>query len=73
MQKWEYIWLSVTVEKGTYVYLANGQRLTAATYSDALNSLGREGWELVCALSMRQTSLATESIPQFCLKRPIAN
>lgn len=47
MQKWEYMWMSVASEKGTQIFVANGERLPAQTYVEALNALGKDGWELI--------------------------
>ena len=74
MQKWEYMWVSVTSEKAALVFVANGERLQAQTYSEALNALGKDGWELVTTIPppfVLPTRM--RSFPQFCLKRPISD
>lgn len=73
MQKWEYMWMYVNNEGGEQVYIANGARLSAQTYPQALNVLGNEGWELVAVLP-RETGFSSpkQSFPQFCLKRPVS-
>jgi len=43
MQKWEYMWIYVAHEKGHQVFIANGHRLQAQTYPDALNIVGQDG------------------------------
>lgn len=43
MQNWEYMWIYVADEKGQQVYIANGERLEAKTYPEALNAVGKEG------------------------------
>lgn len=73
MQKWEYMWIYVTHEKGKQVYVANGERLGAETYQEALNAVGREGWELVTVLPPTIVPTPTQSFAQFCLKRPLAD
>lgn len=43
MQKWEYLWIYVNDSGGSPVYIANGERLPAQTYAEALNIVGK-GW-----------------------------
>ena len=71
MQKWEYMWIYVTDEKGKQVYVANGQRLEAQSYAEALNALGKEGWELVAIVPPSLVGAPTHAFVQFCLKRPV--
>jgi len=72
MQKWEYMWMSVALEKGKQVFVANGKRLPAQSYSEALNELGKDGWELVSVIQPAiKFPVPLQSFPQFCLKRPI--
>lgn len=71
MQKWEYMWIYVSPEKGNQVYLANGERLEAQTYQEALNAVGKEGWELVAVIPPNPISTSMQIFAQFCLKRPI--
>jgi Domain of unknown function (DUF4177) len=73
MQKWEYMWIYVTHEKGRHVYVANGKRLEAQTNVEALNAMGKEGWELVTTIVIPQAAYPTQQFPQFCLKRPISD
>lgn len=70
MQQWEYMWIYVAHEKGKHVYVANGERLEAQTNVEALNAVGKEGWELVSSIIVPPTSGYTQTFPQFCLKRP---
>lgn len=46
MQKWEYMWIYVDDSVSKRVYVANGERLEAQTYTEALNIVGKEGWSL---------------------------
>ena len=71
MQKWEYMWIYVTQESGKLNYVANGKRLGAQTNVEALNSVGKEGWELVTAIVIPNTTYPVQTFPQFCLKRQI--
>ena len=71
MQRWEYMWIYVAQEKGTSVFIANGDRLTARTSVEALNAVGQQGWELVAIIYGSAPSLMSQNMPQFCLKRPI--
>jgi hypothetical protein len=74
MQKWEYMWMYVTSEKGAQVFVANGERLPAQSYAEALNVLGKEGWELVTAIPPPfKFPVPMQSFPQFCLKRPLSD
>jgi len=70
MQNWEYMWIYVSQEKGRQVYVANGKRLEAETYQEALNAVGKEGWELVAVIPPSLISSSTHTFAQFCLKRP---
>jgi len=73
MQKWEYMWMSVTSLKGKLVFLANGERLEASMFVEALNTLGEDGWELVAVIPPAfKLPAPLQSVPQFCLKRPIS-
>lgn len=71
MQQWEYMWIYVDDVMGTQVYVANGKRLQAKTYQQALNEVGKDGWELVAVVPPKTLASKMESWPQFCLKRPI--
>ena len=72
MQQWEYMWIYVTKEKRKLVYVANGKRLEAQSYPEALNLVGKEGWELVAVISPTPILPSpTQEFPTFCLKRPI--
>jgi hypothetical protein len=73
MQKWEYMWIYVANEKGQQVYVANGARLEAQTYQEALNAVGKEGWELVTVIPPTIVPTPTNTLAQFCLKRPIGD
>jgi Domain of unknown function (DUF4177) len=70
MQKWEYMWIHVASEKGKQTFVANGEPLNVQTYRDALNHVGKDGWELVAAIPPTALS-SSSSIAEFCLKRPI--
>ena len=70
MQKWEYMWIYVATEKAKQVYIANGERLEAQSYQEALNAVGKEGWELVAVVPESVIPTATNAFAQFCLKRP---
>ncbi|HKP36685.1 MAG TPA: DUF4177 domain-containing protein [Pyrinomonadaceae bacterium] len=72
MQRWEYMWIYVTNEKGQRVYVANGERLHAQAYHEALNAVGKDGWELVAVIPPPTLPGAMQSFAQFCLKRPIS-
>lgn len=71
MQKWEYMWMYVDDSVGKRVYVANGERLNAQTYTEALNTLGKQGWELVGVIPPTLISTPTRTFAQFCLKRPL--
>ena len=71
MQQWEYMWIYVDDAKGKQVYVANGERLEAQTYQQALNEVGKDGWELVAIVPPKTFAPKMESRPQFCLKRPM--
>lgn len=74
MQKWEYMWMYVTTEKGAQVFIANGERLQTQTYSEALNALGKDGWELVTVIPPGfKLPAPMRASPQFCLKRPFSD
>lgn len=73
MQRWEYMWIYVSSEKGKNVFVANGERLEAQSYAEALNSVGKEGWELVAVIQPAVLPTPTNTLGQFCLKRPIGN
>lgn len=73
MQKWEYMWIYVDDSVGKRVYVANGERLEAQTYSEALNIAGKDGWELVAVVPPTVISTPTRTFAQFCLKRPLAD
>jgi hypothetical protein len=73
MQKWEYMWIYVTHEKGKYVYVANGERLEAQTNPEALNAVGKHGWELVSVIPPLPIPVSPVPFPQFCLKRPLSD
>ena len=70
MQKWEYMWMYMASEKGRQVFIANGERVQKQTYAEALNALGKDGWELVSVISPNLPSQhPPQAFPQFCLKR----
>ena len=71
MQQWEYMWIYVDDAMGKQVYVANGERLQAHTYQQALNEVGKDGWELVAIIPPKTLAPKMESRPQFCLKRPL--
>jgi len=71
MRKWEYMWIYVDDSKGKLVYVANGKRLKAQTYPEALNEVGEEGWELVAVVPPSLIAAPTRTYAQLCLKRPI--
>jgi hypothetical protein len=74
MQKWEYMWMYVASEKGAQIFIANGERLPAQTFPEALNLLGNDGWELVSIISPGMAlPVPMQSFPQFCLKMPISD
>jgi hypothetical protein len=73
MKKWEYMWIYVTNEDGKQVYVANGERLAAHTYSEALNAVGQDGWELVSVIPPSPLAKPTHEFASFCLKRPISD
>ena len=70
MQKWEYMWIHVVSEKGKQTFVANGEPLNVQTYRDALNHVGKDGWELVAAIPPTALS-SSSSVAEFILKRPI--
>ena len=55
------------------MYVANGERLEAQTYTEALNIVGKDGWELVGVIPPTVISTPTRAFAQFCLKRPLAD
>lgn len=73
MQKWEYMWIYVNESGGKPTYVANGERLPAQTYAEALNFVGKDGWELVAVVPPSAMSRPTQTFAQFCLKRPLAD
>ena len=73
MQKWEYLWIYVDDSSGKPVYIANGERLPAQTYAEALNIVGRDGWELVAVVPPAAVRTTNHAYAQFCLKRPLAD
>jgi hypothetical protein len=73
MQKWEYMWIYVSHEKGKQVLVANGQRLKAQSYPEALSAVGKDGWELVSVIPPAPIPALPQTFPQFCLKRPISD
>ena len=74
MQKWEYMWMYIASEKGAQVFVANGERLQAQSYPEALNALGKVGWELVTVIPPGfKVPVPMRDSPQFCLKRPLSN
>lgn len=59
---------------GTPVYVANGERLPAQTYPEALDIVGKDGWELVAVVPPSAfLGRPTHTFAQFCLKRPLAD
>jgi hypothetical protein len=73
MQKWEYMWMYMATEKNRQVFIANGERLQRQTYAEALNALGKDGWELVSVIPPSLTlPTPSQSFPQFCLKRALS-
>ena len=72
MQKWEYMWIYVDDSSGKPVYVANGERLSAQTYAEALNIAGKDGWELVAVVPPSALRTSTTTFVQFCLKRPLS-
>ena len=73
MQRWEYMWIYVDDSGGKQVYVANGERLPAHSYAEALNAVGKDGWELVAVIPPMVLPTATHTFAQFCLKRPLAD
>ena len=73
MQKWEYMWIYVDDSRGSPVYSANGERMSAQTYAEALNIVGKDGWELVAVVPPSALRAPTTTFAQLCLKRPIAD
>ena len=71
MPSWEYMWIYVDDASGKPVYIANGERLPAQTYAEALNIVGKEGWELVAVVPPSALRAPTTTFVQFCLKRPL--
>ena len=66
------MWIYVDTEKGRQVYIANGKRLAAQSYVEALNAVGKDGWELVAVIPPSfKLPVPLQNVPQFCLKRPI--
>ena len=73
MQKWEYMWIYVNNSGGEQIFVANGEQLQAQTYAEALNIVGRDGWELVAVVPPAALRTPTTAYATFCLKRPIAD
>jgi hypothetical protein len=74
MQKWEYMWMYSASEKGAQVFIANGERLQVQTFTEALNTLGNAGWELVSVIPPGlKLPVPLQGSLQFCLKRPISD
>ena len=71
MQQWEYMWIYVDDAIGKHVYVANGERLQAQSYPQALNEVGQDGWELVAIVPPTIIPSPTRTYAQCCLKRPI--
>jgi len=72
MAKWEYMWMYVSSDRGRQIFVANGEHLQAQTYTEALNLLGKDGWELVAIIPPPiKFPVPMQSSPQFCLKRPV--
>ena len=71
MQQWEYMWIYIDNAMGKQVYVANGERLQAESYHQALNEVGKDGWELVAIVPPKTLASKIESRLQFCLKRPV--
>ena len=71
LERWEYMWMVVNIRKGRLVFTANGQELASSTYTQALNALGWEGWELVSVISppFKLPVGFSDQLPTFCLKR----
>ena len=73
MQKRKYMWIYVDDSSGKAVYVANGDRLPAQTYAEALNIVGKDGWELVAVVPPSALRTLTTTVAQLCLKRPISD
>ena len=73
MQKWEYMWIYVDDSGGKQVYVANGNRLPAQTYPEALNIASKGGWELVAVVPPSAIRTPTHAFAQFCLKWALAD
>jgi hypothetical protein len=73
MQKWEYMWMYVDDSGGKQAYVANGEHLPAQSNPEALNLLGRDGWELVSVIPPGAIKTARRAYLHFCLKRPLAD
>ena len=72
MQKWEYMWIYANDSSKGLTYVANGEHLPAQSYVEALNLVGKDGWELVGIVPPAALRTATQTYAQFCLKRPLA-
>jgi len=73
MQKWEYLWIYVDDSGGKIVYVANGERLSAQSYAEALNLVGKDGWELVSVIPPPVVRTGDSVYAQFCLKRALSD
>jgi hypothetical protein len=68
------MWVYLDKPKGSSVYVANGERLTARSHVEMLNALGKDGWELVGVLPpMSFLPAPTRESPQFYLKRMLSD
>jgi hypothetical protein len=65
MTRWEYKTIKLSTTGWT------GGKLDTDTFENLLNSLGREGWELVSAFDTNQSYGATRDVVAV-FKRPVA-